>query len=246
MQKTKPVVARTPEALAQALGLSGAESQEWQVQHALLKKLRQVVREGSLTHAEVPASAGVAERGGSSRTRVTAIQRESRQRLDGSADPAPERVGLPREGFGLAHRLRGIAPPGGPRDASWRCFLLEASAGSCYRERTSRPAAITLPAETLERLEELARQENRSVQELLDEAVRRYESDRWWDEMKRVRAGIRGSCRHTERRAGCLGHTRRPAQRAERPLNREANTHEAQAEFVVTGDAHLLSMLSLA
>lgn len=73
MQKTKPVVARTPEALAQALGLSGAESQEWQVQHALLKKLRQVVREGSLTHAEVPASAGVAERGGSSRTRVTAI-----------------------------------------------------------------------------------------------------------------------------------------------------------------------------
>ena len=67
MKKTEPVVARTPEALAQTLGLSGAESQEWQVQHALLKKLRQVVREGSLTHAQV------AERGGSSRTRVTAI-----------------------------------------------------------------------------------------------------------------------------------------------------------------------------
>jgi predicted XRE-type DNA-binding protein len=67
MRKTKPVIADTPEALAQALGLSGSESQEWQVQHALLKKLRQVVREKALTHAEV------ARRGGSSRTRVTAI-----------------------------------------------------------------------------------------------------------------------------------------------------------------------------
>lgn len=37
------------------------------MQHALLKKLRQVVREGSLTHAQV------AERGGSSRTGVRAI-----------------------------------------------------------------------------------------------------------------------------------------------------------------------------
>ena len=67
MIKTKPVVARTPEALARTLGLSGAESHEWQVQHALLKKLRQIVRDESLTHAQV------AQRGGSSRTRVTAI-----------------------------------------------------------------------------------------------------------------------------------------------------------------------------
>jgi predicted XRE-type DNA-binding protein len=67
MTKTKPIVVKTPEALAQALGLCGSESQEWQVQHALLKKLRQVVRGQSLTHAEV------AQRGGSSRTRVTAI-----------------------------------------------------------------------------------------------------------------------------------------------------------------------------
>jgi len=59
--------ARTPEALAEAIGLGRAESQEWQVQHALLKKLRQVVAEQSLTHAEV------ARRAGSSRTRVTAI-----------------------------------------------------------------------------------------------------------------------------------------------------------------------------
>ena len=37
------------------------------MQHELLKKLRQVVHQESLTHAEV------AQRGGSSRTRVTAI-----------------------------------------------------------------------------------------------------------------------------------------------------------------------------
>ena len=37
------------------------------MQYELLKKLRQVVRQESLTHAEV------AQRGGSSRTRVTAI-----------------------------------------------------------------------------------------------------------------------------------------------------------------------------
>ena len=67
MIRTKPVVARTPEALARTLGLSGAESHEWQIQHALLKRLRQIVRDESLTHAEV------ARRGGSSRTRVTSI-----------------------------------------------------------------------------------------------------------------------------------------------------------------------------
>jgi predicted XRE-type DNA-binding protein len=67
MKKLKSVVAKTPEELAGALGLSVAESQEWQVQFALLKKLRQIVREQALTHAEVAA------RGGSSRTRVTAI-----------------------------------------------------------------------------------------------------------------------------------------------------------------------------
>lgn len=67
MTRTKSVIAKTPEALACTLGLSGSEAHEWQVQHALLKKLRQVVRDESLTHAQV------AQRGGSSRTRVTAI-----------------------------------------------------------------------------------------------------------------------------------------------------------------------------
>jgi predicted XRE-type DNA-binding protein len=65
--KTKPVAAATPEALAPALGLSGVEAQEWQVRQALLKRLRQVVSDEGLTHAEV------ARRGGSSRTRVTSI-----------------------------------------------------------------------------------------------------------------------------------------------------------------------------
>src|SRR6266852_7300189 len=65
--KTKTVAARTPEALARTLGLSDVEAQGWQVQHALLKRLRQIVRDEGLTHAKA------AQRGGSSRTRVTSI-----------------------------------------------------------------------------------------------------------------------------------------------------------------------------
>jgi len=68
MTKTRPtIVAKTPDALAQTLGLTGAEAQEWRVQHVLLKRLRQVLQQESLTHADV------AKRGGSSRTRITAI-----------------------------------------------------------------------------------------------------------------------------------------------------------------------------
>ena len=67
MNDIKSMVANTPEELAEILGLGRAEAHEWQVQHALLKKLRQIVKAESLTHAQVAA------RGGSSRTRVTAI-----------------------------------------------------------------------------------------------------------------------------------------------------------------------------
>ena len=67
MIKTKTVTATNPDALARVLGLSAVESQEWQVQHALLKRLRRIVQEQDLTHAEV------ARKGGSSRTRVTSI-----------------------------------------------------------------------------------------------------------------------------------------------------------------------------
>ena len=65
--RTKRIVARSPEDIAKAIGLTAAESKEWEVQYSLLKRLQQVVREEGLTHAEV------ARRGGSSRTRVTAI-----------------------------------------------------------------------------------------------------------------------------------------------------------------------------
>src|SRR5664279_2741529 len=67
MPKLKPIVAKTPEDLAEVLGLSTAEAKEWQVQHALLKRLKEIVRRQQITHAEI------ATRAGTSRTRVTAI-----------------------------------------------------------------------------------------------------------------------------------------------------------------------------
>jgi len=67
MNKSKTTTAKTPVELAQALGLSGAESEEWKVQYSLLKQLRRIVLEKALTHAEI------AKLGGSSRTRVTSI-----------------------------------------------------------------------------------------------------------------------------------------------------------------------------
>lgn len=67
MAKVRAIVTGSPEELARALNLSDAESQEWRVQYALLKRLRQIVSKQGLTHAEV------ARLGQSSRTRVTAI-----------------------------------------------------------------------------------------------------------------------------------------------------------------------------
>jgi predicted XRE-type DNA-binding protein len=67
MPKLKPTVARTPEALAEALGLSATDAKEWQVQYELLKRLKGIVRREKFTHAEI------AKRAGTSRTRVTAI-----------------------------------------------------------------------------------------------------------------------------------------------------------------------------
>jgi hypothetical protein len=89
---TKQVTAKTPEALARALGLSGVEAQEWQVQHSLLKRLREAVRDGGWTHAEV------ARRGGSSRTRVTGI-------LNGNLDNVSSDL-LIRLLGGLGYRVR--------------------------------------------------------------------------------------------------------------------------------------------
>ena len=67
MRKLKPIVANTPEELAGALGLSGADAKEWQVQHMLVKRLKEIAQSQSITHAEI------AKRAGTSRTRVTAI-----------------------------------------------------------------------------------------------------------------------------------------------------------------------------
>lgn len=92
MSKVKGVVAKTPEDLAAALGLSTAEAQEWQVQYALLGKLRRIVEQESLTHAEV------AKRGGSSRTRVTAI-------LNGNLDHVSSDL-LIRLLSGLGYRVK--------------------------------------------------------------------------------------------------------------------------------------------
>jgi len=67
MHKLRPIVARTPEELASALGLSGLAAKEWQVQWVLLKRLKEIARQRKITHAEI------AKRVGTSRTRVTAI-----------------------------------------------------------------------------------------------------------------------------------------------------------------------------
>lgn len=67
MPKLKPIIARTPEELAGTLGLSSVNAKEWQVQHMLLKRLKEIAQSQSITHAEI------AKRAGTSRTRVTAI-----------------------------------------------------------------------------------------------------------------------------------------------------------------------------
>ncbi len=67
MRKLKTTVARTPEELAAALGLSQAEAKEWRVQHVLLTRLKAIAKQQQFTHGEI------AKRAGTSRTRVTAI-----------------------------------------------------------------------------------------------------------------------------------------------------------------------------
>lgn len=67
MPKVKLTVAKTPETLAEALGLSAGDAKEWQVQYELLKRLKGIVQREKITHAEI------AKRAGTSRTRVTAI-----------------------------------------------------------------------------------------------------------------------------------------------------------------------------
>ena len=51
MPKLKPIIARTPEELARALGLSAVAAKEWQVQHVMLRRLKEIAQHGKLTHA---------------------------------------------------------------------------------------------------------------------------------------------------------------------------------------------------
>jgi CopG family transcriptional regulator / antitoxin EndoAI len=47
--------------------------------------------------------------------------------------------------------------------------------------RTTRTLSITLPPEMLARAEDMARKENRTMSELLREALRHYERTQWWN-----------------------------------------------------------------
>ena len=92
MRRLKPIVCNTPEELAAAVGLSEVEAKEWQIQHALLKRLREIVLRQGITHADV------AKRAGTSRTRVTAI-------LNGDLDHVSSDL-LVRILAGLGYRVR--------------------------------------------------------------------------------------------------------------------------------------------
>ncbi len=67
MPKIKPIIAGTPEDLADALGLPRAAAEEWQFQQVLLARLKEIALRRKLTHLEI------ARRAGTSRTRVTSI-----------------------------------------------------------------------------------------------------------------------------------------------------------------------------
>ena len=61
--------------------------------------------------------------------------------------------------------------------------------------RTAKTLSITLPPEMRARAEALAKKENRTMSELIREALRQYERKNWWDEMNaygRAQAKERG------------------------------------------------------
>jgi len=75
MHRLTPVIARTSEELAGALGLPASKAEEWRVQHVLVKRLKEVARRQKVTHAEI------ARRAGTPRTRVTAILNDDIQHV---------------------------------------------------------------------------------------------------------------------------------------------------------------------
>jgi predicted XRE-type DNA-binding protein len=75
MPKIRPIVARTPEDVADALGLPRVAAKEWQFQHVLLARLKEITRRQKITHLEI------ARRAGTSRTRVTSILNDDLQHV---------------------------------------------------------------------------------------------------------------------------------------------------------------------
>jgi predicted XRE-type DNA-binding protein len=92
MAGLKPIVCKTPEELAVAMGLSAAEASEWRFQRALLERLKEIVLRQGITHGKI------AKRAGTSRTTVTAI-------LNGDLDHVPSDL-LVRILAGLGYRVR--------------------------------------------------------------------------------------------------------------------------------------------
>jgi CopG family transcriptional regulator/antitoxin EndoAI len=63
------------------------------------------------------------------------------------------------------------------------CLMLLDLSGRERHMRTSKTLSITLPPEMLARAAEIAKQEHRTMSELVREALREYERNRQWDEM---------------------------------------------------------------
>lgn len=61
--------------------------------------------------------------------------------------------------------------------------------------RTTKTLSVTLPPEMLSRAEERAKKESRTMSELVREALRQYERQKWWEETQaygRARAAAAG------------------------------------------------------
>jgi Arc/MetJ-type ribon-helix-helix transcriptional regulator len=89
--------------------------------------------------------------------------------------------------------------------------------------RTTKVLSITLPEPMLELAKQRAKKENRTMSELVREALRRYETTRWLDELKP----------YAEERAVAAGIlTEEQVDRAIHEYRAERRTHKAKATKV--------------
>ena len=91
MPKVKPTVARTPEALAEALGLSAAAAKEWTIQWRAAERLKRIVRREKITPRGdwQRWAEDVAHKGDCN------PEWQSRERIERSADSPPRFLGVP-------------------------------------------------------------------------------------------------------------------------------------------------------